>query len=79
MFAVIGQWRMDRKLDDEHHTGLQKMVAGFGQCPVWLRATGSATPVVQVRHTFIGFDDVAAAERFGSSVRVMPRTSVVRV
>ena len=69
MFAVIGQCRMDPKLDDEQHSGLQRIVAGVGQLPglvagYWTGAAGGATS-----HTFIVFDDRAFAEQFASDVR----------
>jgi len=69
MFAVIGQWRMDPKLDDEQHTGLQRIVAGGGQLPglvagCWTGAAGGASS-----HTFIVFDDLGSAEQFASDVR----------
>ncbi|HWH99853.1 MAG TPA: hypothetical protein VNT27_05945, partial [Propionibacteriaceae bacterium] len=69
MFAVIGQWRMDPQLGDEQHTGLQRIVAGVGQLPglvagYWTGEAGGSSS-----HTFIVFDDLAAAERFASDVR----------
>ena len=69
MFAVIGEWRTTPELDDEQQSGLRKIVAGVSQLPglvagYWTGGIDGASS-----HTFIVFDDAAAAEAFASDVR----------
>ena len=69
MFAVIGEWRMSPELDDDQHTGLQRVVAGVSQLPglvagYWTGAADGASS-----HTFIIFGEAAAAHAFASDVR----------
>ena len=69
MFAVIGEWRTTPELTDEQQSGLRKIVAGVSQLPglvagYWTGGIDGASS-----HTFIVFDDAAAAEAFASDVR----------
>ena len=69
MFAVIGEWRMSPELHDRQQSGLQGIVAGVGRIPGFVSGwwTGSADGANS--HTFVVFDDLAAAEAFASNAR----------
>ena len=69
MFVVIGDWRMTPQQGDDQRAGLARIVAGVSQLPDLVKGYWTSSEDGTRSHTFIVFQDRAAAEAFASDVR----------
>ena len=69
MFAVIGDWRLNPQHGADQSAGLTKIANGVAQLPGLMKGYWTNSEVGARAHTFIVFEDRAAAEAFATDVR----------
>ena len=69
MSAVIGDWRMNPQHGADQTAGLARIAGGVAELPGLVKGYWTNSEVGTRAHTFIVFEDRAAAEAFASDVR----------
>ncbi len=69
MFAVIGDWRMNPQQRADQTAGLARIAGGVAELPGLVKGYWTSSEDGRRAHTFIVFEDGAAAEAFATDVR----------